>query len=232
MQKPLEIRRIDLLVHPFCGRISANDSDIFYSAEQGAELLKIWESHIDEAGRDRSRLLFLTPTGLQSKSQKELYKKLLSHAKEKLGERFVFFEKPNSRSQFNDLDGFPYQTLEALLLAKHFRINRLRVKTRGLGEFARGCVPACLFGLNKLIGMPDPVPYRNSQSVVLVRKSVGMEFRPWELGELMKTTAGRKLLKSKGKAYAKNRRNSANNVAIKNGKGANYFKPRKMRTRR
>lgn len=230
MAKPLLIRRIDLLVHPFCGYASANSGGLLYTKAQAAELLSIFESHIDEAGRDKSRLLLLTPSPVQSKSQRQLYGKLVSHARKRLGKRFGFFWQDN-RNLFKDCNGIGYKTLEDFLTAQKSRIDRLSVKTRGLGEYATACVLYSLLELNRQIGMPDPIPYRNRQSTVLARKSVDVEFKPWELKELMKTAAGRKLLKNKGLAYAESKRGAANMFAFRIGKSINHFKQRKTRTR-
>jgi hypothetical protein len=57
MEKPLEIKRIDLLVHPFWSK--QFELKKFYNEEEAGKIFEIWKSHIDEAARDPHRLLFL-----------------------------------------------------------------------------------------------------------------------------------------------------------------------------
>lgn len=212
MEKPVEIKRIDLLVHPFYGPVKGKGERAIYTKEEAKKLLKIWKEHIDEAARDPNRLLLVTPTRVQTKSQALLSKELIGYAKKKMGKRIGFFCSTGSKYDYTNYKKQGFATFKDYAKTNGFKVNAKTVKTRGFGEYANSCVLEYLTELNLQVGLKDPVPYRNRQSTILARKSVGAEFKPWKLKELMKTVEGRKTLKHAGMKYGWRRRETVNSL--------------------
>ena len=79
---------------------------------------------------------------------------------------------------------------------------------------------------NQYVGLENPIPYRNSQSTLLARKSVGADFKPWTLKDLMKTAQGKAILKKTGKKYAWRRLENPNRLLEKLGLGRPHYKQR------
>ncbi len=227
MAKPLLIKRIDLLAHPFYDpRLEQGSPPIPYNKEQAGKLLEIWKQHVDEAAKDPNRLLFISPTLRQTKWQAKLSRQLVNYARKRLGERFGFFRKQKAKFPFHDQKGFACRVFEDFT-GRRFKVNPNMVKTRGFGEYTNSCVVDYLTELNLHVGLPEPIPYRNRQSAVLLRKSVGADFKPWELKELLKTAEGRRKLRENATKYILRRREKANALARKLGKKP--FKPRQVR---
>ncbi len=81
MAKPLEIKRIDLLVHPFYSMgIASNKKD-------ADKLTAVWKKHIDEIAKDPSRMLLIKVMGnmdwLPSRNREKSMDARLQHAKTK-----------------------------------------------------------------------------------------------------------------------------------------------------
>ena len=226
MAKQLEIKRIDLLVHPFFYVRK------HYTEKEAGELLKLWKSHVDEVAKDPSRLLLIVRSSIQSIPQKKMGRELVKYAKQTLGNRAGLFENPKGKSPFHDNLGKPFKRFEDYLAAKDFRVNFRTVKTRGLGEYNHVCVTEYLTKLNVHVGLENAIPYRNRQSTILPRKSVGSYDYLLAVKhllrskELTKTQKGRRLLKKAGEHYAKRRLKKANMLAKQHWGEKNYFKPR------
>ncbi len=225
MEKPVPIKRIDLLVHPF--HYPGSFFKIPYTKKEAKDLFKIWKKQIDKAAADPNRLLLFFPTVHYRGWQKKLIGQQEAYAKKKLGKRFGFFHKEGKKGKpFYNSTGIGSATFETFLLENGFRANPKKVKTRGFGEYTNSCVLKFLTELNMQIGIKDPIPYRNRQSTVLARKSVGADFKPWTLKDLMKTAAGRAILKKAGEKYAWRRLENANRLLEKLGLDRQPYKPR------
>ena len=178
-QEPIEIKRIDLLVHPFFS---------MRFPETMKFRLEMWERHVDEVAADPHRLLAAVPIGGISEAKET--RQLLSYARKKLRKRFFLLEPARWARAKNG----GVVSLKDFLESRGFAVNPGKVVTRGFGEFTHACVFSWLTGLNKTLGMPNPIPYRNRQSTVMPRKSVaggGEYFMPWDLPELKKSAKAR-----------------------------------------
>ncbi|MBN2067918.1 MAG: hypothetical protein JW744_05610 [Candidatus Diapherotrites archaeon] len=239
MEKPLEIKRIDLLVHPFYYRETSRKQ--FYGREGARSLLNLWKKHIDEVAKDPNRLLFITPQGLgfgqgekkavtDRQMRSQMQEQLVEYAERKLGKRLAFFAEPGlAVATIKDCRGRVFDSFKEYKEANRFKLDLKSLKTRGLGEYTNYCVADYLTALNMVTGMKNIIPYRNRQSTILARKSVSgseKEYpRPWELKDLNKTREGRERLFELMEKYLKKRREKANGLARKYGK--HYFKERK-----
>lgn len=222
MAKPVEIKRIDLLVHPF---YSFGGSK--YNKEKVNFLADLWKEHIREVAKDPNRLLFITPDKHDPKIGK-----LLRHAKKKLGNRFGTFDfkAPTyvNHTRFEDSRGNEFESFGAFAKANGFKVDSRKVKTRGLGEYTNNCVTYWLSALNKKIGLENPIPYRNRQSTLLPRKSVSIGKtgypKPWNRTALLKTKKGREIIRKRMKEHMRNR------IAVANekiqGRGLKNFESR------
>ncbi len=232
MAKALEIKRIDLLVHPFYGPVKSPKSRAVYTKQEAKELLKIWKRHIDEVAKDPSRLLLISPTNVQTKGQAKLSKELIAYAEKKMGKRIGFFFHPESKHEFLNSGMQPFKIFGQYTQASGIKIDSKTVKTRAFGEYTNSCVLDFLTELNKSVGLENPLPFRNRQSALMVRKSVGADFKPWRLKNLMKTPQGRSALKKKAKEFTVRRIRNANRVAQKLGWGTDYYEPRSKKKKR
>ncbi len=217
MAKAVEIERIDLLVHPFFSLGNPGT----YKKKDGKFLFELWKEHIDEIAKDPARILFISPA-----YEGALIKKLLNYANKKLGGRFATFI--SNTLVFVDGKGKKIEGFRTFAKAKEFKINSEKVKTRALGEYTNKCVTDWLIVLNKEIGLKNPVPYRNTQSTLLPRKSVSSKKKgypkPWELARLLKEPGGKKKLREMMLKHGNARRKKANQES--QGKGFKEFKPR------
>ncbi len=227
MAKPVLIKKIDLLVHPFFYRRD------HYSKEEAGMLLKTWKRHIDEVAKDPNRLLFACPSGVQSDPQKKRSRELFKYAKETLGKRFGLFAKPKSKNPFYDNTGKPFTNFESLMLNKGFVVKPSQVKTRAFGEYTHVCVTDYLTKFNIHVGLQNIIPYRNKQSTIMPRKSVGSYDDLLKVKdvlrskELAKTPEGKKLLKELSQKFSERRIKKANMIAMERWGGKKeHFKTR------
>ncbi len=225
---PLLIKRIDLLVHPFYSP-EHQAGVIPYTREQAERLLEIWKRHVDEAAKDENRLLLMAPAPHQKQWQKALNQEIVGYAKHKLGKRFGFFRKPSRKEFFCDHLGSAFRTFEGFLAKNHFVVNSGKLKTRSLGEYTNSCVVDYLANLNVHVGLKNIIPYRNSQSTVILRKSVGADFKAWKMEEMLKTEEGRAQLMENAKKYIARRREKARQLAKLYGQGKNLFGKRQIK---
>ncbi len=217
MAKPLEITRIDLLVHPFYNLVQGDS----YKKEESKFLFGLWKKHIDEIAKDPARLLFVSPAYEGSR-----VRTLLHYANKKLGDRFATFNDIDEI--FKDGNEKEFKGIDAFAKAKKFKIGSEKVKTRGFGEYTNKCVTTFLIALNKAIKLKNPVPYRNKQSTLLPRKSVSIDGKgyPKTLNRtmLLATKEGREKLREMIQEHGNRRRKRANQES--QGKGFKDFKPR------
>lgn len=223
MAKASEIKRIDLLVHPFFSigahAIEPFDYDFkIYTDKEAKELLELWKKHVDEVVKDPNRLLFVSPASSDPKA-----KEILKYAKQQLGDRFAIFIA--SAGSFKDAKGKKFEKFEKFTVAKGFKVNADTVKTRSLGEYTNSCVGKYLTVLNKEIGLKNPIPYRNRQSTVIPRKSVG-KYSLWAIRKPKRTIEGKIATREKARNHANARFKSANTLAEKYLSSKNNFKPR------
>jgi hypothetical protein len=225
--QPLEIKRIDLLVHPFFDK--REGMAIYYNQAQSKKIFKIWKGHIDEAAKDPNRLLLFIPveTGKQNPWLSQA-RELQNYASEKLGKRYGLFLQEGKEIVFRDRKNKPFKTLKGFLGAYNSYADISKIKTRGLGELDNACIFECLARLNEKIGMANPIPYRNGQSTVLARKSVG-SYPIWQLSEMAKTQKGREKIRELAQKRAKERVWKAESSAELRGiKGLDFrARPRK-----
>jgi len=245
MAKALEIKRIDLLVHPFFYRPKSKKQR--YGKPEAEFLLDLWKEHVDEVARDPNRLLFITTQGLGASkkaggngSQREMrikmVKQLVDYAESRLGERFARFAEPGhlyvtiktSGNGKGKNSGRVFTTFREYKKESGLKIDPKSLKTRGLGEYTNQCVVEYLTWMNKSVGLKNIIPYRNSQSTILARKSVSGSKKaypmPWELKDLNKTTAGREMLRKWMQKYIREKREKANERARRYKK--KEFEPR------
>lgn len=218
MAKPLLIKRIDLLVHPFFKpkpKQGEKMPHILYTKKEAGKLLQIWKKQVNEAAKDPNRLLLITPTNRQTDWKKNLSKELIVYAKKRMGKRIGFFLHPGSKYDYLNNKSQEFSTFKHYAKLNELRVNSKTVKTRGFGEYTNSCVLEFLTELNLQVELKDPIPYRNRQSTLLARKSVGADFKPWSLKDLMKTSRGRKILSYAGERYAWRRRENANRLVEK-----------------
>jgi hypothetical protein len=222
MARPLEIKRIDLLVHPFY-----REKPRKYRKKNALFLLDLWRKHVDEVAAGPTRLLLIAPIAGQRRGlRKKLTKALQGYAKTKLGKRFGFFQKKGNL--FLDCQGQSFLTFEEFMKANGFTVEPSKVKTRALGEWTNVCMANYLTRLNREIGMPNPIPYRNRQSTILPRKSIAYQAEypmPWQLKELNKTAAGREKLKRWMQKYIVIRRKKAKDLGAKDLEKRFIFRP-------
>lgn len=234
MARPLEIKRIDLLVDPFYVVPSLGNKTVpEYSEAEGKKLLEIWKKHVDETAKDPNRLLLLVVTPSRTKWQDKLFDQLKTYIGDRLGKRQGYFRELHKKTPILDHHFQKFKTFEAFAKKNGFEVNPGKVKTRALGEYTNSCVTDYLIGLNRFIGLKNVIPYRNRQSTIIPRKSIAGFLGPWEIPELMKTSEGRAKLRKWAKEYIKTRRKKANIAAIIErdlGKmkfeGETLFKPR------
>jgi len=227
MARPLEIKRIDFIVHPFY--------DLFarYSPENAEYLLQMWKEHIDEAAKDKNKLLFVLST-VTSSDQTKISDALLRYAKRKMRERFCETEGSDTLGYFVH-KGKRFKNFNDFAKANGFAVNKKRVRTRGLGERTNACVAGFLTRLNIQIGLPNPIPYRNPQSTVLPRKSVAGKREypfPWRLKKLMRTASGKEQVRRQMQKYIKERQAKANRLAAVYLSEKIPFKPRNLKPKR
>jgi len=227
MVKPLQINRIDLLVHPFYVVTSFRNRAVPpYNEAQGKKLLKVLKKHIDEVAKDPSRLLLLVETPKRTEWQDKLYEKLNDYIEKKLGKRHGYFRAIKDKLPILDRDFQKFKTFKTFAKKNGFTLDPSKVKTRSLGEYTNICVTNYLVRLNKFIGLKNVIPYRNEQSTIIPRKSVGGYLKPWEIKQFMKTAEGKVELKLKAEKFRDFRWNKANRLAKLEGKGEKFFKPR------
>jgi len=234
MAKALQINRIDMIVHPFYRTPILKPSKPAYTRVQGKKLLEVWKKHVDEVASHPDRLLLISPPNLYgTKWQNELKKELFDYAKKQLGERIGFFFGIGKAKPIFDHKMRKFKTFDGFAAKNGFKVNPDKVKTRSLGEYTHSCVVDYLIGLNKFVGLKKVIPYRNEQSTIIARKSIGAHLKGWEVPELMKTAKGRAKLRRKAKKYIKLRGLKANLAADVERKyaglkfeGKNLFKPR------
>ena len=227
------INRIDLLVHPFYHTPIVEATKTAYSEAQGKKLLEIWKGHVDEVAKDRSRLLLMVSAPFKLAWQMKLFKELTAYTERRLGKRLGLFRELHKGHPISNYKRTGYKTFQAFAGNNGFKVDALKVKTRGFGEYTDQCVVDFLIGLNRFVGLQNVIPYRNRQSALIARKSVGWALKPWEIPKLLETAEGREKLRRKARRYARRRRLKANLAADlerKLGKmkftGKNLFKPR------
>jgi hypothetical protein len=225
------IERIDLLAHPFYPyHKESKYEDVFKE-----DLQKIWRACIDEAAADLKKMMIIAPSvwpKVGYKDQQELY----AYAKKRLGNRLAFLEcyppleRPKKFFFYFAKNGWKKGTgkkthdLKEMMSSLGFRFNSERIRTRGMGEYTNICVISFLTLLNIELGMENPIPYRNPQSMVLPKKSIAKNyeyFMPWELAELRATARQREEeVNKRMQEFINERRAAANLASIRFGHSA------------
>ena len=121
MEKPVPIKRIDLLVHPFYYRQRIRKQ--FYGKKEAKFLLQLWKGQVDKAAKN-NRLFLITPQDLSSQSNlsRDLLGQIVEYAKERLGKRIAFFKDLQISQPFHDGNGRTYYTFEDFCKSNNFKV--------------------------------------------------------------------------------------------------------------
>ena len=176
-----EIKRFYFIIHPFYHRIQPRTADREVTDAEAKEVATEWYKTIHEAYRDKESVLIVHPNiDIYSEGSHKVAKMLgfeaempkimglVQFAHNAIGNRLLV----TSSDKYVDAQGRRFTAPKAALLQNGFIFYPNRIKTKGMGEYTLQCVFQETTMLNSELGMQNPVPWKNRQSMILPKRSI------------------------------------------------------------
>ena len=161
-----EIRQIDYIVHPYW-----NSHGLLVMSNESRRLSREWHNRIEETAKDQTKAMVIVVWDNDFRP-----KKLLRYARERLGNRAIFYwDRKNGKFTVGKSRELFWELKEAL---QHHNLSYdpKKIVTRAMGENTLQCVFDIATELNSALGMKNPVPFRNRQSRILPKLSQESEY--------------------------------------------------------